>query len=103
MTSAHKLTSDSQGDDADARLLAGDVADLDRLARAEQHNPHSVLGAHPARIGAQDGSVIRAFHPDARRTECLLGDGRTLEMIGIGRGVFAVFVPALSPPVAYRL
>ena len=41
--------------------LAPAAEDRLRLARGEHHDPHSILGTHLA----PDGTVIRAFHPDA--------------------------------------
>ena len=72
--------------------------DLDRLQRGSHASPHDVLGAH----GAAGGSVVRAFHPDATAVDCLVG-GEERPMSALGGGVFAVFVPDMSPPFSYRL
>src|SRR5262245_13778730 len=98
MSTAHKTgTRISIEDDADARALSGDPEDLERLATTDHHDPHRILGAHAARIGGRDGCVVRCFHPDARRAECVLADGRACEMLALGRGLFAVFIASLRP------
>ncbi len=46
--------------------------ELLRLARGEHHDPHAILGAHP--VG--DGTVIRAFHPDATGVDLVAAQRR---------------------------
>jgi len=76
---------------------------LASFSRGERHSPHSLLGAHRAEIDGQRGVIVRAYHPDAAGCE-LLRDGATPEsMLPLGDGIFAVFVPNASPPLAYRL
>jgi len=85
-------------------LLAGlGDADVDRLCAGAHHQPHGVLGAHPARAGGRDGVVVRAFHPDARGVTCLPEGGKPLELRDLGRGLYAGFLPGASLPLHYRL
>src|SRR5688572_19457112 len=73
------------------------AADAERLTAGEHHEPHAILGAHPAAGGA----VVRAFHPDA--TEATLRvDGSILRMEPLGDGLWAALVPR-TPPLDYRL
>ncbi|HET6379528.1 MAG TPA: 1,4-alpha-glucan branching protein GlgB [candidate division Zixibacteria bacterium] len=74
-------------------------AEAVRLARGEHHDPHAILGAHPA----AGGTVVRAFHPDASGAEVLLRDGQVVSMQRLGNGLWAVLLPDVAPPVAYRL
>jgi 1,4-alpha-glucan branching enzyme len=81
-------------------LFPRDAAALGRLERGELHDPHSVLGAHPAPGG---GVVVRAYHPDARAAHCLRSGGERVAMQPLGGGVFAVHFGAASLPLRYRL
>ncbi|MBK7578592.1 MAG: 1,4-alpha-glucan branching protein GlgB [Myxococcales bacterium] len=83
--------------------MRGPTEAVHRLFQGDHHEPHQVLGAHPLSIGGRSGVVVRAFHPDATRAECLLSGGRTLGMVAIEKGLFAVFVPGEELPLAYRL
>jgi len=51
--------------------------DWQKLRHFDHAEPHRVLGAHPLQMGGQSGVVVRAFHPDAVRAECIFGDGRS--------------------------
>jgi 1,4-alpha-glucan branching enzyme len=73
-------------------------ADADRLVRGEHHDPHSILGAH----GSADGTVVRAFHPDASTAELLLAGG-PVAMSPLGGGLWGAFLAGVAPPVDYRL
>jgi 1,4-alpha-glucan branching enzyme len=42
--------------------------EIERLVALSHHDPHAVLGAHPA----PEGTVVRAFRPDAERVAVLL-------------------------------
>src|SRR5687768_10142655 len=71
-----------------------------RLARGEHHDPHGILGAHPA----EGGTVVRAFHPDADRADLVAPNGRTASMEPMGHGLWAGLVPDLQPgQFAYRV
>ena len=74
---------------------------LSRLAAGEHHDPHGVLGAHPA-----GGAVtIRALRPMADRVTVLIGSGENTarhEMVHEHEGVFVAVVPGEHAP-DYRL
>ncbi|GBD32194.1 1,4-alpha-glucan branching enzyme GlgB [bacterium HR33] len=71
-----------------------------RLVAGEHPDPHRILGAHPA----GEGSVVRAFHPDAVRAECVLETGQSLAMVKLGEGgLFAALLPDIRPPFRYRI
>jgi 1,4-alpha-glucan branching enzyme len=83
-----------------ATVLQAPEAELARLGRGEHHDPHSILGAHPA-VG---GTVVRAFHPDASGAALIAPNGDTEPMETIGHGVWAAMVPDLTPDqFAYRV
>ncbi|HEX2883061.1 MAG TPA: 1,4-alpha-glucan branching protein GlgB [Candidatus Limnocylindria bacterium] len=73
--------------------LAPPPTEIARLARGEHHDPHAILGAHPA-VG---GTVVRAFHPDAVQGALVAPNGGTAPMEQLGRGLWAGFVPDLAP------
>ncbi|GJG85135.1 1,4-alpha-glucan branching enzyme GlgB [Gemmatimonadetes bacterium T265] len=80
-----------------ARLTAGRLAE-----------PHALLGAHPAEVDGLAGVVVRAWHPEAVRAECVLppqqGDvAATLELRREAPGFFAAFLPGETLPLRYRL
>ncbi len=67
--------------------------------RASAHaEPHAVLGAHMA----DEGLVVRAFHPDATACTLLLA-GEELEMVPLDGGLFARLLPDLALPLEYRI
>jgi 1,4-alpha-glucan branching enzyme len=73
------------------------------LAAGDHGDPHSILGAHPARIDGADGIVLRAFHPDAARVEAVVAGGtHDLECLS-SRGLFATFLPGAEFPCHVRL
>ncbi|HEX4684279.1 MAG TPA: 1,4-alpha-glucan branching protein GlgB, partial [Gemmatimonadaceae bacterium] len=81
-------------------------SDLDRLVDVAHASPHSVLGAHPGTRNGEDGAVVRAMSPNAERAECVLADGRVVELERIAKGltdVYECFIPGLTPPFSYRL
>jgi 1,4-alpha-glucan branching enzyme len=87
---------------AENDLPAPPQDDLDRLINNRHHDPHSILGAHPATRGGELGVVVRVMHDDAARAEVVLADGETHPMAR-GRGdVFAVFLPYAGLPLRYR-
>jgi len=81
--------------------LAPPADELARLVRGEHHDPHAILGAHPA----NGGVVVRAFHPDANGASVLLDGARAVPMEPIGDGLWAALVAAGTEPgtLRYRL
>ena len=88
-----------------ASLLAGiSPEDIERLVRVEHPDPHSILGAHPHRVNDKDGSVVRAFHPDAIKAEALIHTRKPLLMERCHPGgLFATFIPRQALPLHYRI
>ncbi|HEY6559353.1 MAG TPA: 1,4-alpha-glucan branching protein GlgB [Polyangiaceae bacterium] len=78
--------------------LRVDPQQIDELRRAQNKNPHALLGAHPA----PGGTVVRAFHPDAEHADLRLG-GEYKPMQPLGGGLFGIFLPDRQLPLAYRL
>ncbi len=81
---------------------AVEVPEPDRraLIQGDHHEPHRILGAHPA----AEGVVVRAFHPEAVACACLLEDGTVLPMEPIGDGaLFGALVCGATLPLRYRL
>jgi len=76
-------------------------ADLDRLISGTHHDPHSVLGSHPA----GDGTVIRVLRPNADAVEVVFGSGADARTFALQRvheaGLFSALVPHESAD--YRL
>jgi len=75
--------------------------DLALLIAREHGDPHRVLGVHPA---GKNSVVVRAFHPDAVRVDCLLPDGTTaaLEPVASG-GLFGTLPRGRRLPLHYCL
>jgi len=80
----------------------GDVEKLTSLLEDRSHEPHAVLGAHPAEHGGGSGLVVRAFHPDATGCEVVMG-GSSWPMALLAGGVFAVFLAGHRLPIDYKL
>jgi len=79
-----------------------DPAELARVRAGDHDEPHRVLGAHPAQRAGVDGSVVRAFHPDAIGCDLIL-DVRPRAMESKGGGVFETFIPGMAPGSSYRV
>ncbi|GGT36354.1 1,4-alpha-glucan branching enzyme GlgB 1 [Streptomyces chromofuscus] len=75
-----------------------DPADRDRLLTGTHHDPHSVLGAHPAPDG---GVIFRVFRPYALSVTVVAGDRRA-GLHDDGDGFFSGLV-ALAEVPEYRL
>jgi 1,4-alpha-glucan branching enzyme len=60
---------------------------IDAITGGWHHDPHAVLGAHPAAGG---GTWIRALRPLAESVAVVLPDGQRLPMQHVHRGVFSV-------------
>ncbi|MFI7703348.1 1,4-alpha-glucan branching protein GlgB [Nonomuraea sp. NPDC049480] len=71
--------------------------ELDRLAGGAHHDPHSVLGAHPA----AGGMVFRTLRPLAERVSVVLDDGTAHDMKHQSHGVFEATVPGLDKVPSY--
>jgi 1,4-alpha-glucan branching enzyme len=72
--------------------LAGDAVSadqIDAILAGHHHDPHSVLGAHPA----PDGTIIRALRPLAQSVSVVLPDGTRYPMRHAHEGVFSATVP----------
>ena len=80
-----------------------DGADLERLVTGQHHDPHHLLGAHPAQDGeGRDCVVIRGWRPGAVGMVLLAGDQR-IEMGSLHpAGLFAGVVEGRGIP-DYRL
>ncbi|HET9956505.1 MAG TPA: 1,4-alpha-glucan branching protein GlgB [Polyangiaceae bacterium] len=83
-------------------VLAGDPEKLEALRRDRLHDPHSVLGAHPTRVGYSEGIVVRSYHPEAEGCALLLGS-EVRPMTPLGGGIFATFLEGARLPISYRL
>jgi 1,4-alpha-glucan branching enzyme len=97
------VTARSAGRAPDPLHSGVSAADLERLRLGEHHDPHALLGAHPAPPGARRGVVVRAFHPDALSVQVVCDERPAAEMTALGDGVFAAFLPDRSCPLQYRL
>jgi 1,4-alpha-glucan branching enzyme len=83
-----------------------DPGELQRLLAGEHSSPHSIIGAHPATLDAQEGVLVRALVPGAYRIECVLADGRVFQMAREAEGLsdlYNVFIPGATLPIDYRL
>ena len=72
-----------------ASSLAADQRALNGVVAGDTHDPHAILGAHPA----GNVTVIRTLRKGAEKVAVLAGDERT-EMVKVhDAGVFAAEVP----------
>jgi 1,4-alpha-glucan branching enzyme len=81
--------------DPAAGVTAGEI---DRIVAGIHHDPHAVLGAHPA----PGGVWVRALLPLAAKAAVVLPDGRRFPMTHLHEGVFAAVLPLAKVP-DYRL
>ncbi|MFC7265814.1 1,4-alpha-glucan branching enzyme [Streptomyces lutosisoli] len=82
-----------------APVFAGvDPGDRERLLNGTHHNPHGVLGAHPA----PGGVAFRAFRPYALGVTVVTDDLRA-ELHDDGDGFFSGLLPLRAVPASYRL
>ena len=73
---------------------------LDALVRREHHDPHTVLGPHPAAGGA----VVRVLRPAAGSVSVILDDGTVVELEQIHPGgVFEGYIDGVQVPFHYRV
>ncbi|HEV8247339.1 MAG TPA: 1,4-alpha-glucan branching enzyme, partial [Polyangiaceae bacterium] len=83
--------------------LTGDTVKLEALRRGEHHDPHGILGAHPAQVGGEPGVIVRAFHPDGTSCTLIREGEQQRPMTPLGGGVFAAFLPGVALPLNYRV
>jgi len=67
------------------------------------HDPHSVLGAHPATQKGVAGVIVRAMHHAAESVELLLEGAEARPMSRLADGNFAAFLPKANVPLRYRV
>ena len=84
-------------------LPALEPEDRARLLAGDHHEPHGVLGAHPAVADGVEGAVVRAWHPDATGAEIVLDDGESRGLAALGGGIFGIFLAGARVPLRYRL
>lgn len=78
------------------------TAEWSAVADATHHDPHAVLGAHPAVDGADRAvTVIRARRPLASSVAAVFEDGSRLRLDHVAHGLWEGRHP--GPPVPYRL
>jgi 1,4-alpha-glucan branching enzyme len=79
--------------------------DVQKILRAEHHDPFRVLGMHSAVIGGNPRVIVRAFLPGADSVDVV--DAETGESIPMERiddaGFFETLYPPGKPPFPYRL
>jgi 1,4-alpha-glucan branching enzyme len=72
------------------------LGEIERLVAGQHHDPHSVLGAHPApgdHPESGNSVTIRALRPLATSVAAVLPDGSRHPMTHRHLGVFEVTVP----------
>ena len=75
-------------------------ADLDRLVDRRHPDPHSLLGAHPAKGGV----VVRALRPGAEGVAVRAGGAEPVALEQVHEaGVFEGLIPGAALPLAYEL
>ncbi|MGW3487819.1 1,4-alpha-glucan branching enzyme [Streptomyces sp. NPDC001054] len=99
---AHEPAAESLGEAAPASPDAVGAGDRGRLLAGAHHDPHAVLGAHPAADGG--GTLVRVLKPHARAVTVLLADDGRVPLGADGDGFFSGRLPAGTRPGApYRL
>jgi 1,4-alpha-glucan branching enzyme len=74
------------------------VTEISRLVDGDYHDPHSLLGSHPA----QNGTIVRALKPNADSVEVVFGSGLSYRLHRLhDTGLFSALVPHESAD--YRL
>jgi 1,4-alpha-glucan branching enzyme len=84
----------------DDQMTGVSIAELDRIVSGTHHDPHSVLGAHPAPGG---GMTIRTLRPLATSVTVVLPDGRRFPAGHVHQGIFAADLPDDKDVPDYRL
>jgi len=84
--------------------ITGSPQTIKQLLAGECHDPHSLLGVHPATDEGRAGLVVRAFHPMARGAAVVLEGGELLPMDPVEPGgLFALFLPEKTFPLHYEV
>lgn len=78
-------------------------ADREALIRGASDHPHDLLGPHAATLHGRPGAVVRAFDPRARAVSLEIQGGETLSLTPEGDGLFAAFIPRITPATRYTL
>ncbi len=77
---------------------------LDRIVKAEESDPFSVLGPHYTRNGDEECLSIRAFLPEAKEVDCLVDDPLmppiSMKMLS-SEGVFEAVIPKKISDLSY--
>ena len=73
--------------------------DIALLAARDHHEPHRVLGAHPA----PGGVVVRAWWPEATSVHALPEDGEPVELTHRASGLFEGLIRGVAAPPRYEL
>lgn len=68
------------------------------MVAGRHHNPHGLLGAHPA----AGGTALRTLRPFALSVHAVLTDGTRVELPHVHQGLFAATLPGTEPG-DYRL
>ena len=77
-------------------------ADWEAVASADHHDPHSVLGAHPAKDAADRTiTIIRARRPLASSVEAVFDDGSRVALAHVAHGIWEA--QHAGPPLPYRI
>jgi 1,4-alpha-glucan branching enzyme len=84
----------------DDQMTGVSIAELDRIVSGTHHDPHSVLGAHPAPGG---GITVRTLRPLATSVTVVLPDGRRFPAGHVHQGIFAADLPDDKDVPDYRL
>ena len=76
------------------------LAEIERIARHDHHDPHSILGAHPV----PGGVVVRAFRPGAAAVRVAPEGSEPVEMKRIHpAGIYEATLEGAVLPLAYEL
>ena len=81
-----------------------DPRDVERLVEGRHHDPHAVLGVHPAASGEGKGAVVRIWRPDAVSVAVRTADGELVEADRLhDAGLYAARLDAEPASGSYRV